>query len=219
MRDGDVTTSQATQRAIRVRRELIAMALRRARPGSGSMLDFLRMRTWSEPSVNLHDLRTPFVIVGAVATNLYVPERPTQDIGILVAAMDASRLHAELVAAGFTRQGDLSIGGSGWESEAGRLDDIESAEPWARSALDAPNRSPTGLPVIALPYLILMKLQAAPTRDLGDLTRMLGFADEPTRNQVRDAVRRYRPQDVEDVESLILLGELELEPGQPSTDP
>ena len=37
---------------------------------------------------------------------------------------------------------------------------------------------PDGLPIIDLPYLVLMKLSASRTQDLADISRMLGLADE-----------------------------------------
>src|SRR5687768_1856766 len=119
MTDSPPTSLPTDPRALRVRHGLIEMALRRARPGSGSTLSFLRTRTWSEPSVNLHDLQTPFVLVGAVASFLYMPERATKDTDILIRAKDAAKLYDELVAAGCTRIGDLTIGGSGWRCPSG----------------------------------------------------------------------------------------------------
>jgi hypothetical protein len=64
--------------------------------------------------------------------------------------------------------------------------------------------------VIALPYLVLMKLRAGRSLDIGDLTRMLGLADETAREEVRTVVRTHQPDAIEDVESMIAIGELEL---------
>jgi hypothetical protein len=192
------------------RRLLLDLSRRRVRPGSGSSLGFLRNRTWSDPVVDLHGLRTPFVIVGAVATALYMPERDTKDIDILVRDRDAPALHQELRAAGYAQVGRLAIGGTSWQAPSGELDVIESGEPWVEGAIGSPEQSPTGLPVIALPYLVLMKLQASRTIDIGDMTRMLGAADEPTRERVRGVIRAHKPDALDDVESMIALGELEL---------
>lgn len=192
------------------RRLLLDIVRRRVRPGSGSAVDFLRTRTWSEPTVDLHRIRTPFVLVGATATALYMPERQSEDVDILILASDAAELHRELTEAGCTLEGRLTIGGSSWQTPGGRLDVIEADAPWAADAVGTPNRSPTGLPVISLPYLVLMKLHASRTIDLGDVTRMLGLADEAAREQIREVVRAYYPEALEDVESMIDLGELEL---------
>ena len=193
------------------RRLLLDIVRRRVRPGSGSTVEFLRTRTWSEPEVDLHRIRTPFVLVGATATALYMPERLSQDVDILVLASDAAHLHRELIAAGCTQVGTLTIGGTSWQTPGGRLDVIESNEAWARDAIRAPNRCPTGLPVISLPYLVLMKLQASRSIDIGDVTRMLGLADENAREQIRDVVRAFYPEAIEDVESMIVVGGLELQ--------
>lgn len=63
--------------------------------------------------------------------------------------------------------------------------------------------------ILPFPYLILMKFNASRTIDLGDITRMLGLASEANREQVRTLFRRYAPADLDDLESLILLGKLE----------
>ncbi len=55
-----------------------------------------------------------------------------------------------------------------------------------------------------------MKLWASRAQDVADLSRMLGQADDATLEQVRAVVRAYRDEDLEDLESLILLGKQEL---------
>src|SRR5262245_48804828 len=91
---------------------LIEMALRRARPGTGSSMAFYRRRDWSPLSVDLSSIKTPFAIVGAVATRLYMPERVTHDIDLFVPAASEAAIGAEFQALGFVKQGDISIGGS-----------------------------------------------------------------------------------------------------------
>ena len=55
-----------------------------------------------------------------------------------------------------------------------------------------------------------MKLVASRSQDLTDISRMLGTASEVALTQVREVVREYRPGDSADLESLIILGRLEL---------
>lgn len=162
--------------------------------------------------MDLAGIRTPFVIVGGVATALYMPERMTLDLDLLVESSHAEAFSAELLARRFVRESPLAFGGSRWRAPDGdRLDVLESAESWVVDAVRLPNLSPTGLPVIALPYLVLLKLDASRAQDIADLSRMLALADGPTRDRVREVVGRYRgPVDVEDLDSLIALGELEL---------
>ena len=200
------------------RKQYLALALRRVQPGSGSSRAFLMSRSWKDPNVevglDLHRLRTPFVIVGAVATALYMPQRMTDDLDLLVLTADAPALYHELGEAGCARLGPLSIGGTSWRTPSGAvLDVLESDEPWARDAVGDPDRT-TGQPVVRLPYLVLMKLQASRAQDVADLSRMLGQADEATLAQVRAVVRAYRSEDLEDLESLILLGRQELSAGE-----
>jgi hypothetical protein len=160
--------------------------------------------------VNLGIVSVPYVIVGAVATWLYMPQRVTRDLDILIRSQDAAQVATELSAAGYRVSGRLSIGGTSWTGPDGQeLDVIESDEPWAEEALAHPNRAPTGLPVVALPFLVLLKLAAGRGQDLVDIQRMLGQADDTALDDVRSIVRRYRPMDTEDLESLIMLGKLE----------
>lgn len=148
--------------------------------------------------------------MGAVATWLYMPQRATRDVAILIRASDAPAIAEELQHAGFIQTGPLSIGGTSWQAPNGAmLDVLESEAPWIGEALANPNIAPDGLPVIALPYLVLLKLEAGRGQDLADIQRMLGQADEQALQAVRDVVRMYRPADLEDLESLISLGKLE----------
>lgn len=198
------------------RRLIIDVARRRIRPGSGSSLEFLRGRTWHDPEidVDLHSLDARYVIVGGVATALYMPRRMTLNLDLLVLWSDAERIAAALRAAGTEPVKPLTFGGHAWRTLGGAtLHVLMSDEAWAVEALAHPAHSPTDLAVIALPYLVLMKLDASRSYDLGDVSRMLGAADEATRHRVREVIRRYRPDYVEDVESLIALGALEYQDG------
>lgn len=195
------------------RKFYIEIALRRCRPGSGSTLEFLSKRTWNTPVTNIKAIikQTQFVVVGGIATRLYMPERMTDKLEILVLTDDAENLYQELVAAGSIKVGELSIGGSSWQLPDGSiLDVLESQQPWVREAIAKPNIAPDNLPIIGLPYLIIMKLQASRGIDIGDLTRMLGGADETALELVRKTVKTYVPDAVEDLESLIVLGKLEM---------
>jgi hypothetical protein len=198
------------------RRTIIDMARRRQQPGAGSGRDFLFARTanmqWPDLTPVLASI--PWAVVGAAATRLYMPERSTFDFDIAIAAHDAPAVQRRLAEAGFVRLGSLSIGGARWQGPDGRLIDvIEGDEPWWASALREAqaNRDRQGLPILPLPYLALMKFSASRTIDLGDLTRMLGLADESTLAAVRDVFQQYAPDDQEDLESLIFLGKLEID--------
>lgn len=163
------------------RRCFINLVKKRVKPGTGSSIDFLNQRTWNHFLVNVKAIikRAPFVIVGGVATRLYMPERMTVDLNILIKAEDAVLVYEDLEAAGSQKQNDLSISGSQWTlSDGTSLDTLEGNKPWVEAAIASPNYSPDGLPVIALPYLVLMKLLASRSQDLADISRMLGGATE-----------------------------------------
>jgi hypothetical protein len=141
-----------------------------------------------------------------------MPERMTRDLGILIIAMDATGLQQELTPRNCRQVSRLAIGGTTWQLPDGSLlDVIESDEQWAQEAIAQAVPAPTGLPTVALPYLVLMKLQASRVQDLADITRMLGAADEPALQHVRTVINMYMPDALEDVESMIVLGRLEYE--------
>jgi hypothetical protein len=165
---------------------------------------------WPDSSPALSPI--PWAVVGAAATRLYMPERVTRDLGVVVAVQDADAARYKLLAAGYMMLGQLSIGGARWQTADGvQIDVIEGHEAWWPGALAEAqtNRDAQGLPILPLPYLVLMKFNASRTIDLGDITRMLGLADELALTQVREIFRHYAPADLEDLESLIQLGKLE----------
>ncbi len=199
-----------------LRRGFIALAQRLQRPGSGSAPAFLKERTaWMRvPDLTSILEPIPWAVVGAVATRLYMPERTTRDLDAVIRNEDASEVRLRLAKAGFRYQRELSIGGSSWLSPEGILTSVlELAEPWlAQALLEAQrNRDAQGLPVLPLPYLVLMKFQAGRVQDLADVTRMLGQANEATLSVVRRLFGQYSPDDLEDLESLIVLGRMELQ--------
>ena len=163
-------------------------------------------------ALDLDRITTPFVIVGGVATALYMPERATLDLDLLVVPGDERIMTEEIKRADGVFQGNLTVGRSDWLfPDRSKLDVLALHEPWVHQAVQAPNSSPTGLPVIGLPYLVLMKLASGRAQDIADMSRMLGQADDQLRAEVRDAVAMFRPEDMEDLESLIMLGDLELQ--------
>ncbi len=220
------------------RAALLAMAARRARPGGGTAPEVAARRTWTLPVPDLRPVLAPvgapFAIVGGVATRLYMQERATPDLDILIDADDARAVEAALGRVGATRLRGHPAGGARWalpstvaadlpaaapawralarmtgtdlDAMPCRLDVLALAAPWVGPALATVRPSPTGLPVVALPYLVVMKLTSGTTGDLDDLARLLGEADAGALDAVRAAVRAYRPVVAGDVERLIAAG-------------
>ncbi len=60
------------------------------------------------------------------------------------------------------------------------------------------------------PYLALIKLEASWTNDLSDISRTLGQAIDRDLDLVRSAIEMYASNSLEDLESLIMLGKLEI---------
>lgn len=183
----------------------ITLAQKRARPGSGSSPDVIWARTWRRPVFDLRSVvSVPFLVIGGVATRLYAPERVTGDLDVLVAAGRAEAFHQQLERSGIGRVIPDSLPLDVLEEDA-----LEEDAAWVAEALAAPAAGPDGLPVIALPYLILLKMRASRGIDIGDLTRMLGAADEADLEKTRQVIRAHMSDGEEDLESLIQLGQLE----------
>lgn len=203
-----------TDTRVWMRHTLIDIARRHQRAGAGSLPAFLAQRTVEMAWTDLTPILAPihWAVVGAAATRLYMPERITRDLDVAIQAEDAHAARKKLADARFVHQGDLSIGGSTWQSPDGQwIDVIEAREAWWRDALTAAqsNRDAQGLPILPLPYLVLMKFQSGRAQDVADVTRMLGLAEPAALTATRALFKQYAPTDLDDLESLIALGRLE----------
>jgi hypothetical protein len=209
--------------ASEIRAQILAIARRRQKPGTGSSLEFLQRRTamkqWPDLTEALGEI--PWATVGGVATRHYAPERATVDLDVLVERQTAKTVRERLEQAGFRHAGESeerapgAVGGSTWHAADGTaVDVLEMDEPWVGAALELAqqNRDLQGLPVLPLPYFVLMKLRSGRTLDIADITRMLGLASDADVDAVRAVIRRFDPEALEDVESMIALGRLEMQP-------
>ncbi len=167
------------------------------------------MISWPDLRPVLHGI--PWAITGAVATRAYMPERMTRDLDILVRRQDEHLVRERLAAAGYTIVSELAIPGFLARSPEGtEVDVILGGFPWLDEALAQVRYDGMGYPVLDLPYLVLMKLEASRTQDIGDLARMLGLASDDEVARVRIVVALYAPSEMDDLESLIYLGRMEL---------
>jgi len=97
------------------------MASRRARPGSGSRLEDLREggSTYGHPDLSRYLGSVSFVVVGGLATRLYMPERMTLAADVLVRADDLPAAELALGESGCTKTGPLNVGGSAGQLPGG----------------------------------------------------------------------------------------------------
>ncbi|MBI3536158.1 MAG: hypothetical protein HY070_01130 [Chloroflexi bacterium] len=202
------------------RKILIDISLRRQKPGTGSALEFLRRRTAMNPWPDLRPILKGirWVVVGAVATRAFMPERMTKDLDILISKNDAEEVLKRLQAQGYKVISQLAIPGMLLRSPEGiQVDVIFGDYPWLEDALESPIQDAAEFPVLDLPYLVLMKMESSRGRDIGDLNTMLGLASEEMLNRVRAVVKRYSPESMDDLESLVFLGRLEMSDGSQKT--
>jgi len=141
-----------------------------------------------------------------------MPERTTKSLDILVNRGEGDAVIERLKAAGYTVESRLALPGYALRSPAGaEVDVLFGDAPWVAAALKQPHYDAAGYPVLNLPYLMLMKLTATRTQNWADLSLMLGLTSDEALNAVRSVVARYSPADSEDLESLIYLGNLEVQ--------
>ncbi len=198
------------------RRTIIDMCLRRQRPGNGSSKEFLMRRTthhiWPDFDPILKPI--PWAVTGAVATRLYMPERVTQDYDIAINPADGPEVRQRLREAGYIYVAELKSGGSTWRDQGGlKIDVVEPQDEWVATAIAQAqsNRDGQGLPIMPLPYLVMIKLRRGSLVDMGDLGRLVGCADAQALTAVRAVIAHYAPEDSADLESLIYPGKLEVD--------
>lgn len=198
------------------RRFFINMNLRRVRPGAGSSIEHFKKRNWNLPVSDINSIfrSTPFVVCGGVATRAYSPERKAEDLDRLIRQSQAALAYRELEDAGSIYIGKLSLRGSRWLlPDQTRLNVLKFDTEWADDAIRNPNfDNPHNLPIISLPYLVLIKLALSKTIDLADISRMMAQANQATLNETKKLVAQYLPSASEDLECLIYLGQLEIQP-------
>ena len=147
-----------------------------------------------------------------VATRHYMPERATLDLDVLIAAKDGPAARQRLAQTQYQYQQELTVGGSAWRSPDGiDVDVLESNDSLVAQALveAQQNLDVQGLPILPLPYFVLMKLESGRVQDVADLARMLGQAEEDRLHEVRRVVQAHKPDPAGDLESLIQLGRME----------
>lgn len=165
------------------------------------------------------------VVVGGVATRMYSPERVTEDLDVLVEHKHFHEASEKLRLASYTKVRDLffpnaSLGlyGEAWSKDGLKIDLLATPQKWGRQAVKKHVQDPTGLPIVTLPYLVLMKIDSARGIDQGDLSRMLGRLSEA---ECEDLIREVAchstdPSFADDVRQYAQLGRWEWEKPTPS---
>ena len=195
----------------------------RKRPiGAGSDIRFLvalpRTPLAIEPESVFEGV--PFIVVGDVATRAYAPERATKDIDFMVVHDRFAGGVRQLRKHGFVKHKDLffpnsSLGlyGEAWAKGGLEVDIISSPQEWCEQAFCGRVEDQTGLRVIPLSYLVLMKFDSARGIDQADLTRMLGPLDEENIERIIEVLERHcaDPSMADEVRQYAQLGRWELQ--------
>ncbi len=151
-----------------------------------------------------------YVIVNGMASAHYQPARFTEDIALMVLAEDSITVEQALRGAGWTQLGVISFGGSSWQSASGELIDLLHApeQPWVTAALNSPIETSEGLPVIDLPYLLILKLSATRAVDISDIVGMLQQASDLEKQRIRQVIATHRNDLLEDFDQFSAISRL-----------
>lgn len=201
------------------RRFFLDRMSRRQGAGTGSnfsLLMTLPLRRIVSDSLDVI-LGAPYAVIGGVATRLYLPERVTLDVDVLIRLDDMPRVTAQLRERGERSMGDrpfpysrLGLIGETWQVIGmAPIDLIAASGFWVEDALANARVDETGLMIAPRATLVVLKLDASRGIDQGDLTRLLGSANEADMVAVRTLVAQLLPEDLDDLESYVELGRLE----------
>lgn len=165
---------------------------------------------------------TAYAIVGATATRTYQPERFTNNIDVLINPTDIPLIRRRAggsqkqAAQTFSFSGSaLGLEGETWSvPDVGKINLLWTEHGWISDAIRGAVCDSQGFAIATLPYLIAMKLDASRSVDQGDLSRMLGFADDASLEAVRRVVADILPFVSVDLESYIEIGRLEIGEGR-----
>ncbi|MEO1386699.1 MAG: hypothetical protein AAFV85_04880 [Cyanobacteria bacterium J06634_6] len=151
-----------------------------------------------------------YVVVGGMASAQYQPARFTEDIDLMVLSEESTTVEQALRSAGWAQLGVISFGGSSWQSQNGELIDLLHApdQSWVTAALNAPVMTPEGLPIIDLPYLLILKLSATRAVDISDIVGMLQHASDAEKQRIRQTIETYRSDLLEDFDQFDAIAQL-----------
>lgn len=172
------------------------------------------MTWWSAADTALKGI--PHAAFGAIAAMRYMPARGTDDLDIAVRHADLPKAEEALRAAGWKPAATLQLygglSGKAW-SDASRhdLDVIGLPGSWGEAAIrTATYDKATEMRALTLPYSVLTKMISSRTKDVSDISRMLGSLSEARLVPVLAVMTKYMSrQDLEDVEQIVALGRLE----------
>lgn len=200
---------------------LVELAWKRCRAGSGSDLwglldnrELLRNDLQVRQNAAFGDV--PHAVIGAVASNYYMPPRHVVDIDFAILLNDEVEVNERLFQHGWRRGGKLGLRFPlhGWkwrDDRSAEVDVVSLPGVWGVKLIHAAMENMHDqLPIATLPYLTALKVFAGRAIDVGDVARMLGHQREETLELIREVAGEIlEPAEMEDLDRLIEMSRLE----------
>lgn len=158
----------------------------------------------SENVANIvQNIQVPYAIIGGFALVHHGYNRTTSDVDILVNPSDLEKAKNSL---DFKSMSPITIGGVSLELKDGTaVDLLAPQQKWVSNAIKSAIITPMGK-VVSAPYLILMKLWASRGgKEDVDMLQVLKKMKPEDVSKTKLLVKKYLPNEVEDLESLIMM--------------
>lgn len=149
----------------------------------------------------LKDLKIPHAIIGGHAVTFHGRPRMTDDIDILVMSQDVESAVKQL---NLQQVSSLRTGGlSGISPDGLHIDIVAPQQPWVKEAVLTATPTAYG-PMISPSFLVISKLwDSRGSQDETDVLGILQKMSDVDLDKTRKLVKKYLPNDVDDLESLI----------------
>lgn len=200
------------------RRQFLELCLKKAQynPFDGKE----RLQELSQYVLPKLNLITPHAVCGAWAANNYASPRATQDVDLLVRENDLDNIVFELQEQGYSVDGPLELCAKDQvgpmfgfrliklQSDFPIVDILTSEDSWVEEAIASADKDPSDNPVVSIPYLVLMKMDAR-AQDMADIIRILGKAKGEVLAKTKDLIIKYLPNSIDNFASLHLMASIE----------
>lgn len=148
----------------------------------------------------------PHAVIGGMAVSAFSPPRTTNDVDFLISESDAG------VAEEFGETTPVSgnhLQGVSVEVDGHPIDLMFLPDDLPGEVLSSGPKV-DGIPVLSAQALVLLKMKAARTKDVGDVVEILkARPGEQDRAAIRKFVKKYAPDVLDDYDSTVMLADFE----------